>query len=724
VSSTEKTSNRLAREASPYLLQHAHNPVDWQPWSDEALAESKRRDVPILLSIGYSACHWCHVMERESFEDRAIAQLMNELFVNVKVDREERPDLDQIYQLTVQLMGRSGGWPLTVFLTPSQKPFFAGTYFPPEDRHGMPGFPKILRAIADAYQDRREEVDGQADELTRAIAAVSRGGPAEGRPTCGGSGARAPSREGGAEYTPGPDLLERATTVLLRRFDDQNGGFGRAPKFPNTMPLEVVLRRGVFENDETAKSAARLQLESMRAGGIWDHLGGGFHRYSTDEQWLVPHFEKMLYDNALLLRSYVDGYRAFAYEPFVQTAKDIAGWVAREMTDAEGGHYASQDADSEGEEGKFFIWDEADLKAALGGPSDGGDSAAMEIAVARDYFGITLAGNFEDHGRPTFKTVLHEARPIGAVAAKLGIGENVARDALARASKTMFEKREARPKPFRDEKVLTSWSALMIGALAEAGAALRDDALLASASRALAFVESRLVREGRALRLTKKTADGKWTVKSPGFLDDQAYLANAALDVYEATGDPTKVRLARDLVDAMLDAFWVSGEGFYFTPKDGEALITRSMDPYDNAVPSGVSMACRVLLRLGALVSERYAKLGEAELVRLAPAAIANPFAYGQTLCELDRVVRGSVDVLLVGPRNDPRTKALAHTVFERWIPNRTLAWLDPSDPASREACIVLAEGKEPKAEPAAYVCRGRSCSLPVTTPEALRPLL
>ncbi len=702
VSSTEKTlhaENRLAREASPYLLQHAQNPVDWWPWTAEALAESKRRDVPILLSIGYSACHWCHVMERESFEDPAIAQLMNELFVNVKVDREERPDLDQIYQLTVQLMGRSGGWPLTVFLTPSQKPFFAGTYFPPEDRHGMPGFPKILRAIAEAYRDRREEVDGQADELTRAIAKASRGSTRE-----------------EAAYAPGPDLLARATSLLLRRFDDQNGGFGRAPKFPNTMPLEVVLRRGFLEDDETAKAAARLQLESMRAGGIWDHLGGGFHRYSTDEQWLVPHFEKMLYDNALVLRSYVDGYRAFRHEPFAQTARGIARYVTREMTDPEGGYYASQDADSEGEEGKFFIWDEADLEATLD-PKD--------VAVAREYFGITPAGNFEDHGRPTFKTVLHEHAPIGAVAAKLGIDVSAAEEALERASKTMFEKREARPKPFRDEKILTSSSSLMIGALAEAGAALHDDELVASARRALAFVETRLVREGRALRLAKKqTSDGRWTVKAPGFLDDHAYLANAALDVYEVTGDPTKVRLARDLVDTMLEAFWVPSEGFYFTPKDGEALITRSMDPYDNAVPSGVSMACRALLRLGALVSERYAKLGEAELMRVAPAAIANPFGYGQTLCELDRVVRGSVDVVLVGPRSDPRTKALARTVCERWIPNRTIAWLDPSDPASREACSLLADGKPARDEPAAYVCRGRTCSLPVTRPEELRSLL
>jgi uncharacterized protein YyaL (SSP411 family) len=486
------------------------------------------------------------------------------------------------------------------------------------------------------------------------------------------------------------------------------------------MPLEVLLRRGFLENDGPSRDAARLQLESMRAGGIWDHLGGGFHRYSTDERWLVPHFEKMLYDNALLLRSYVDGYRAYSTPSFAETARAIAAYVTREMTDGEGGYYASQDADSEGEEGKFFIWDEADVRAVLGA-----DETAIKAAI--DYFAITPAGNFEDHGRPTFKTVLHESRPPRAVAAKLGLSEDEAKAALARATRAMFVAREQRPKPFRDEKVLTSWSALMIGAMAEAGAGLDDPSMIASAARSFAFLESKLVvhtgDRARASRLAKKV-DGSWIVKSPGFLDDHACLANAALDLYEVTGDPAKVRIARAVVDGMLDAFWTEADGFFFTPKDGEALITRSKDPYDNAVPSGVSMAARALLRLGALVDAQYAKLGEAVVSRIAQAAIANPFGYGQTLCELDRVVRGSVDVVLVGPRNDERMKALARTVFSKWLPNRIVAWVDPTDPASIAACSVLADGKPVTTDPAAYVCRGRTCSLPVTTAEALRSLL
>ncbi|MDB4935750.1 MAG: Thymidylate kinase, partial [Labilithrix sp.] len=612
------------------------------------------------------------------------------------------PDLDQIYQLVVQLMGRSGGWPLTVFLTPSQKPFFAGTYFPPSDRYGMPSFAKILRAVGEAYRERREEVDAQAGELTKAVAEVGRGEP-----------------DGTAPYTPGPDLLARVTATLMRRFDDVNGGFGKQPKFPNTMPLEVMLRRGVLENDGPARDAARLMLESMRHGGIWDHLGGGFHRYSTDERWLVPHFEKMLYDNALLLRSYADAYRAFDREPlFESTARDIAAWVDREMTDGSGGYYASQDADSEGEEGKFFVWNPQGVREALGD-----DELAAKAALL--YFGVTRDGNFEEHGRVTFMTVLHENRPISAVAAQLDKPEAEVRAAIERARKRMFEVRESRPKPFRDEKILTSWGALMIGAMAEAGAALREPKMVGSAERALAFVQEKLVTwhddrtKARALRLVKGDV-----VKGPGFLDDHAYLANAALDLYEVTGDPAHVTLARALVDGTIDAFWESGEGFFFTPKDGESLITRSKDPYDNAVPSGASMACRALLRLGTLVDAKYMDVGEKELLRLAPAAVANPFGFGQTLCELDRLVRGSVDVVLVGPRDDMRTRALAAAVFATWLPNRTIAWLDPAVPESRAACALLGEGKPAKDVPVAYVCRGRTCSLPVDTPEALSKLL
>ncbi len=690
--SADRPKNRLAQEASPYLQQHASNPVDWFPWGPEALEKAKREDKPILLSIGYSACHWCHVMERESFENADIAQQMNEDFVSVKVDREERPDLDQIYQLVVQLMGRSGGWPLTVFLTPDQKPFFGGTYFPPDDKHGLPGFPKILRAIADAYRDRRDEVDLQASELTLAIGKVT---------------APDPKKESAAL---GPDLLARAAGKLSGRFDDQNGGFGSRPKFPNTMGLDILLRRGVEEKDERALSRVKLALEAMRHGGIYDHLGGGFHRYSTDATWLVPHFEKMLYDNALLLRLYVDGFRATGEALFADTARDIGSYVAREMTDESGGFYATQDADSEGHEGKFFVWSPEEITSALGA-----DEALTKLVFT--YFGVTDDGNFEDSGR----TVLHEDASLAKLGVKFGMGGTEVATALAAAKKKLFDVREKRIKPFRDEKILASWNGLMIGALAEAAHTLEDEALLTLAERAYAFIKKTLVtQDGRVLRHVKGGV-----VKGPGFLDDHAFVASAALDLYEATGKPGYVADARRIADALLAHFSDEEDGgFFFTADDGEDLILRAKDPFDHAIPSGASIAGSVLLRLGALTDAKYTKPGETELELLAPVAIDNPFGMGQTICALDRLVRGSVDIVLVGDREDPRTRALVREAYRAYLPNRTIAWLSPSDPESRAACAVLAEGKAAKEMPVAYVCKGRTCSLPVTEPAELAALL
>jgi len=678
--------NRLAKEASPYLQQHGHNPVDWYPWGAEALAESKRRDAPILLSIGYSACHWCHVMERESFEDDAIARLMNELFVCVKVDREERPDLDHVYQLVVQLMGRSGGWPLTVFLTPEQKPFFAGTYFPPTDRYGMPGFPKLLRGVAEAYALRRSDVDLQAKELCDAIGRVS-------------------ASAGGEAVALGPQLLAGAATKLASRFDEVRGGFGTRPKFPNTMPLEVLLRRAALDKDVRCEERVRRALDAMRAGGIYDQLGGGFHRYSTDEEWLVPHFEKMLYDNALLLRLYVDAYRAFGDSRYADTARASARYILREMTDAEGGFYATQDADSEGEEGKFFVWTPDEVEGALSG-----DRALAQLAM--NHLGVTPEGNFEH----TKSTVLFEAKSPGELAVKVGRPPSEILARLQRAKDAMFEARERRVKPFRDEKILASWNGLMIGAMAEAAGALREPSLLVAAERAFAFVLRALTEDGRVKRLTK---DG--VVKGPGFLDDHSFLASAALDLYEATGDPRYVAHARRIADRMLELFWdEAGAGFFFTPEGGEKLIVRAKDPYDQAIPSGASIGALVLLRLSSLVGDPYGRVAVKALERVAGAAADNPFGFGQTLCVLDRLVRGSVDVVLVGAREAEGTRSLAAVAFGKYVPNRTVAWLDPGDPGSREACAALADGKPPQKAPVAYVCRDRTCSAPVSTPEEL----
>jgi uncharacterized protein YyaL (SSP411 family) len=684
--------NRLAASSSPYLLQHADNPVDWYPWGDEALSKARAEDKPILLSIGYAACHWCHVMEHESFENEAIAKKMNELFVNIKVDREERPDLDHIYQLVVQLMGRSGGWPLTVFLTPDQRPFFGGTYFPPADRHGMPGFPKVLQAMADAYREQRGEVFEQAQEIAQAIDRA-------GRVPAGGA----------AEM--GPDVLRRASRKLVARFDDRNGGFGGRPKFPNTMSLDVLLRRGALEQDKVAQDSVELALDHMRRGGIWDHLRGGFHRYSTDERWLVPHFEKMLYDNALLLRLYADGFRVFKKERYAETAREIVGYLFAEMRDdAHGGaFFASQDADSEGHEGKFFVWTPSDLHAAIG------DQRLEDVATS--HFGITEEGNFEDSGA----TVLSEVRPIERVASALDLPVDEARAALAAAKAKMLAFREKRERPLRDDKVLASWNALVIGALAEAGRAIGEPSWTLAARAAFATLERALVRDGRVGRYLK---DGRAASDKPGFLDDQAYFGNAALDLYEATGEPAFVATAESIARAMIDHHWDRAEaGFFFAPDDGDALIARTKDMFDQAIPSGASMAALLCLRLGALRAPDLTEYGEKQLAAVAAGAIDNPFGMGQAVLAIDHLVHGSTDVVVVGAR--AAAEPLVQAAYEEYLPRRQVAWVDPADAGSVDAARALAEGKPSASSGAvAYVCRNRTCSMPVSGAAELRSLL
>jgi uncharacterized protein YyaL (SSP411 family) len=698
---TDRAPNRLAREASPYLKQHAHNPVDWFPWGPEALDKAKAEDKPILLSIGYSACHWCHVMEKESFEDEAIAQQMNEGFVSIKVDREERPDLDHIYQLVVQLMGRSGGWPLTVFLTPDQKPFFAGTYFPPRDRYGLSGFPTVLRAITHAYREKRADVELQAGELAHAVARVG----------------QVESRSDGAGKL-GPDLLAGTSRKLFARFDERHGGFGSRPKFPNTMCLDLLLRRGVEENDEDAKSKVLLALDAMRAGGIWDHLGGGFHRYSTDERWLVPHFEKMLYDNALLLRLYTDSFRAFGNDAYAATASDIGTYLLREMRSPRGGFYSAQDADSEGEEGKFFVWTEAEVRELLQG-----DALAAEVALR--YFGITEHGNFESSGA----TVLAENRPLSAVATALDKPLSEVRDALNRGIAKMLAQRETREKPFRDEKILASWNGLVIGALADASVPLEplrgtrgasEGSLLTAAEKAFDCVEQTLVSEGRVMRLVKGDI-----VKGPGFLDDHAFLAAAALDLYEASGNEARLESARRIADQMIARFWDQAEdGFFFTPNDGEKLIARSKDPFDQSIPSGGSLACLALLKLGAIADGKYNEPARRYLERIAPMALENPFGFGQTIAVLDRLVRGSTDIVVLASKGDAGGAALHRAALAAYVPNRNLVLADPGRAESMQAARLLTADKPAGGKAVAYVCRGRTCSAPITTPDELTTLL
>jgi uncharacterized protein YyaL (SSP411 family) len=677
--------NRLARALSPYLRQHAENPVEWFEWSDEALDLAKRDDKPILLSIGYSACHWCHVMEKESFSDDETASLMNELFVSIKVDREERPDLDQIYQAVVQLTGRSGGWPLTVFLTPDKKPFFAGTYFPPVERYGMPAFRTVLRAVHQAWADRRSEVLASAVELANGVAEA-----------LAGEAERAPIA---------PDFLETATRQLARRFDDEHGGFGTRPKFPNTMSLELFLRLHAHSGDAASLERVRRALDGMREGGIYDQIGGGFHRYSTDERWLVPHFEKMLYDNALLVRLYADGYRVTGEARYRDTARATLAYMERELLDSRGGFYSSQDADSEGEEGRFFVWTPEQIDTVL--PGELG-------AIAKTYYGVAPGGNFEDTGA----SVLHVSRSIRAVAEQYGKSEDEIVAMLPRIEAALFAARDQREKPFRDEKIIAAWNGLAIGAFAESALALGEECWLAIAIRGLAFVRSALFQSGDLRRIALGDE-----VTGDGYLEDYANVACAALDVFEASRDGTHLGFARELVDRAIVRFAdEQAGGFYFAPARDD-LIVRVKDAYDNAVPSGTSAMCHALLRLAAATGESsYELRAQAAMESLAKNATAQPFGFGHLLGAMDRWVRGSTEIAIVAARADTAGLALFRAASSRYVPNRSLVSVDPA--AGEPLPAFLGERSQVGGAATAYVCTNRVCSAPVTTPEALTALL
>ena len=672
-------SNRLINETSPYLLQHAHNPVDWYAWGEEALARARAEDRPILLSIGYSACHWCHVMERESFENPDIAGLMNDLFVNIKVDREERPDLDGIYMQAVQALTGHGGWPMTVFLTPDGAPFYGGTYFPPEDRGGMPGFPRVLAGVADAYRARRGDVDRNAEQLSQMLQRKI-----------------VPSQQG--PLTPG--LLDRALQGVLGNIDWAEGGFGGAPKFPQPMGLELLLRGYVRTGDKQALDAVTLTLDKMAAGGIYDQLGGGFHRYAVDRIWLVPHFEKMLYDNAQLVRVYLQAYQVTGNPRYRQVVEETLEYVRREMTHPEGGFYSTQDADSEGEEGKFFVWTVDEVDRLLG-PEDG--------ALFRAYFDVAPGGNFEH------KSILHVAEPLERVAERLGVTPERLSAAVERGRPILHAAREERVHPGRDEKVLTAWNGMMLRAFAEAGAALERDDWVDVAVRNADFVLRELWHDGRLLRTWK---DGR--AKLNGYLEDYANEADGLVALYEATFDPRWLDAARGIADVILDRFSdAESGGFYDTASDHEQLVTRPKDVFDNATPAGNSVAADVLTRLALLTGdERYRQGAESVLTVLGIIASEHPTSFGRLLSALDFVVGRPREIAIVGPAESDDTRALRRAVFGRFLPNRVVA--GASGPVDGESIPLLQDRPLRDGRPTAYVCEGYVCQAPVTSPEAL----
>jgi uncharacterized protein YyaL (SSP411 family) len=656
--------NRLARETSPYLLQHAHNPVDWYPWGEAAFARARAEDKPVLLSVGYSACHWCHVMERESFENPEIAAVMNRHFVNVKVDREERPDVDQIYMQAVQSMTGHGGWPMTVFLTPDGEPFYGGTYFPPVERHGLPGFPRLLQALADAWAHRRGEVLSSAQKIGEALAQSDR------------------LRSSTQLLTDA--ILFGAFQALSAQFDETEGGLGGAPKFPQPMIWEFVLRFGRRAKNARASQMVHTTLTMMARGGIYDQLGGGFHRYSVDAHWLVPHFEKMLYDNGQLASLYLHGWLAFGDPECRRVAEETLDYILREMTDPAGGFYSATDADSEGHEGKFFVWTPEELRQTLG---------AADAEFAARYWGVDRGPNFEG------KSILYLA------------GEPDP-ERIASIRKKLYETREHRVHPDRDDKVLASWNGLACRALAEAGRALDRPDYVAAAVKNAGFILGAMKSGGRLLR-TWRAGEAKLK----GYLEDYALVAAALVDVYEATFDRRWLDEARGLAEEMLRLFWDERlEGFYDTGSDHERLIVRPRNLFDNAVPCGSSVAIETLLRLAILTGEsRFEATAVRALRPMADLMTRYASGFGRFLCALDFHLGPVVEVALMAPASGGAVQALAAEVFGRYLPNRVVAGMLAVDPKGATG-IPLLQGREVVGGKAtAYVCRNYACELPVT---------
>jgi hypothetical protein len=666
--------NLLAGETSPYLLQHAKNPVDWYPWGAEAIAKSRREDKPILLSIGYSACHWCHVMERESFENDDIAALMNDSFVSIKVDREERPDIDEIYMSAVQMMTGSGGWPLTVFLTPELEPFYGGTYFPPEDRWGRPGFATVLRELARVYREERARVAEASRSLTeriQSLAVIPKSSELLSR-----------------------SLLHQAARELALRFDSREGGFSSAPKFPPSGALCLLLRYHAQSRDPDALAMVELTLDKMAAGGMYDHLGGGFHRYSTDAAWLVPHFEKMLYDNALLARSYLEAYQVTGKEDYARVARETLDWVLREMQGEEGAYYSTQDADSEGVEGKFYVWSEEEVRRLLG-------AEAEEFSRIYD---VTAYGNWEE------ASILH--RPAG-----FSSGDSALEARLREARAVLLRERDKRVHPGLDDKILTSWNGLALIAMARGYRTLGEERFLRSAQRAARFIEDHMEEGGRLLATYRS---GRARLKA--YLDDYAFLLGGYVELFESDFDPHWLERARALALKLRELFRDGdGGGFFFTGSDHETLISRTKGAYDGAIPSGNAMAAVYLLKLSEYTGSRDDAALAAETLRAFHAQMErSPSAFATMLGAVDHYLGTKRELVVV--RGNPET---LQKIWARYAPDLALIAFDPSSPdASRLAKVSpLLEGKTAGPDPGRprfYLCESHSCQSPTDDLESI----
>ncbi len=673
--------NRLANESSPYLLQHRDNPVDWYPWGADALEKARREDKPIFLSIGYSACHWCHVMEHESFENEAIAHVLNDNFVPIKVDREERPDLDQIYMNAVQMLTGHGGWPMSVFLTPDLKPFYGGTYWPPHSSRGMPGFDQILAAVVDAWKNRREHALTAADQLTAELQNV--GVPAS-----------------GDANSMNNELIERAVSQLRRSFDGAYGGFGSAPKFPHPMDLQLLVRVAHRAGQEGPLEMVRLTLDRMAAGGIYDHLGGGFARYSVDARWLVPHFEKMLYDNALLTSAYLDAYLVTGNTEYARIVRETLAYIIRDMTDPAGGFYSTEDADSEGHEGLFYTWMPDEIEAVLGEERGATFGRVYDVS---DY------GNFEG------RNILNLPKTLEQSAAILRRDPAELAAELAESREKLFAAREKRVRPGRDDKVIVAWNGLMIDAMARAGAALNEPEYVITADEVAKFILKNMRRDDGRLLHTWRAG----TAKLDAYLDDYASLANSLVSLYEANFDERYIDDAAGLIDVVLEKFADPTGGFFYTADDHEQLIARTKGLTDSSTPSGNALAALALLRLGKLLGRGdYLEAAEKTLAAAVPIMERAPLAAGQMLLALDRYLGPAHELVLVGDFSRDDAKQALAAMHRRFFPRSVVAARDFKPPAndgyrSRQLDELFAGKTSPDGRPVLYVCQNFACQEP-----------
>jgi uncharacterized protein YyaL (SSP411 family) len=691
-----KGHNRLIFEKSPYLLQHADNPVDWYPWGPEAFEKARGEDKPIFLSIGYSTCHWCHVMEHESFEDPEVARLMNEVFVSVKVDREERPDLDNIYMAVCQMMTGGGGWPLTIIMTPDKKPFFAGTYFPKESRYGRIGILDLIPRVKEVWITKPDEVLKSANQITIALQQISSGAPGE---------------------DPGESTLRTAYEQLAQRFDGQYGGFDSAPKFPTPHNLLFLLRYWKRTGNEKALQMVEKTLRALRSGGIYDHVGFGFHRYSTDQLWLVPHFEKMLYDQALLAMAYTEAYQATGKGEYAQTAREIFTYVLRDMTAQTGGYYSAEDAESEGEEGKFYLWTEEEIRQIL--PAKEAD---LIIAV----FGIEKEGNFHEEasGKQMGRNILHLKKGLHEIASDLKISEEQLRKRLEDSRGKLFAAREKRINPNKDDKILTDWNGLMIAALAKGARILDEPPYAEAAGQALNFIlENMRKPDGRLLH---RYRDGEATL--PAYVDDYAFLIWGMLELYETTFEVCYLQTALDLNNDLVKHFWDDKAGaFYFTADDAEKLLVRQKDIYDGAIPSGNSVAALNLLRLGRITANPNFEEKAVKIGRVFSQTIKRlPSGYTQLMLAVDFGVGPSYEVVITGKTGTKDTKAMIGALRRHFVPNKVVLFR-PSEEESPDI-IRLAEYTTYQtsidSKATAYVCLNYNCKFPTTDKGKMLELL